>query len=242
MKEQKMTTSFATLGLDPAVLQSVTDAGYTEPTPVQTETIPAALAGRDILASSETGSGKTAAFLLPALHRLVQAGKSSGGPRRRGPRVLVLAPTRELALQVQKAAYDFSRSGRGVRTAALVGGTAYSQQIRALREGADIVVATPGRLKDHLDRGVLDLSQIEVLVLDEADRMLDMGFIDDIEAIVAKTPGTRQTMLFSATLEGVVGKLAQRLTHRWRVLLATDVAARGFDVNDARTRRAFTPR
>ncbi len=206
-----MTLAFSALGLDAAVLQSALDAGYTEPTAVQREAIPAALEGRDLLVSSQTGSGKTAAFLLPALHRIALARKEAGS-RRRGPRVLVLAPTRELALQVQKAAFDFSRALRGVRTAALVGGAAYGQQLRALREGADIVVATPGRLIDHLERGRLDLSQVEVLVLDEADRMLDMGFVDDIESIVAKTPESRQTLLFSATLDGVVGNLARRLT------------------------------
>jgi superfamily II DNA/RNA helicase len=206
-----MTIAFDSLGLDAAILRSVLDAGYTEPTAVQREAIPAALAGQDLLVSSQTGSGKTAAFLLPALHRITAAAKA-GAPRRRGPRVLVLAPTRELALQVQKAAFDFSRALRGVRTAALVGGAAYGQQLRVLRDGADIVVATPGRLIDHLERGRLDLSGIEVLVLDEADRMLDMGFVDDIESIVARTPATRQTLLFSATLDGVVGKLAQRLT------------------------------
>jgi superfamily II DNA/RNA helicase len=207
-----MTLTFDSLGLDAAVLRSAADAGYTEPTPVQAEAIPAALAGRDLLVSSQTGSGKTAAFLLPALHRLAQS-RASGAPRRGGaPRVLVLAPTRELALQVQKAAFDFSRALRGVRTAAIVGGAAYGLQLKALRDGADIVVATPGRLIDHIERGRLDLSKVEVLVLDEADRMLDMGFVDDIEAIVAKTPATRQTLLFSATLEGVVGNLARRMT------------------------------
>jgi len=216
-----MTLAFDSLGLDEAVLRSVLDAGYTEPTAVQREAIPAALAGQDLLVSSQTGSGKTAAFLLPALHRFAVAAKA-GAPRRRSPRVLVLAPTRELALQVQKAAFDFSRALRGVRTAALVGGAAYGQQLRTLRDGADIVVATPGRLIDHLERGRLDLSGIEMLVLDEADRMLDMGFIDDIESIVAKTPSTRQTLLFSATMDGVVGKLAQRLT---RAPVRVEVAA-----------------
>jgi superfamily II DNA/RNA helicase len=207
---------FANLGLDPNVLRAAKEAGYTEPTPIQAQAIPAALAGQDILASSHTGSGKTAAFLLPALHRLatnrVATSVLDRHKRQPAPRVLVLAPTRELALQVQKAAFDFSRAVRGVRTAALVGGAAYGLQLKALREGADIVVATPGRLIDHLNRGPLDLSKIEVLVLDEADRMLDMGFVDDIEAIVAKTPANRQTLLFSATLDGVVGNLARRLT------------------------------
>jgi superfamily II DNA/RNA helicase len=217
-------TPFPALGLDAAVLRAVGDAGYTEPTAIQAQTIPAAIAGQDILASSQTGSGKTAAFLLPALHRLAAASEGNRFARTRTPRILVLAPTRELAQQVQSVAFQLSRAVRGVRTAALVGGASYGAQIRALREGADIVVATPGRLLDHLERG-LDLSRIEMLVLDEADRMLDMGFVDDIEAIVARTPQTRQTLLFSATLDGVVGKLAQKLTRSpLRVQVATPVA------------------
>ena len=207
-----MTATFASLGLEPTVLAAVTQSGYTIPTPIQAEAIPAAIAGADLLASSQTGSGKTAAFLLPALNRLVLAQQRDPRQRHSLARILVLTPTRELALQVQKQAFDFSRATRGIRTAALVGGAPFGQQMRALREGADIIVATPGRLIDHLGRGRLDLSKIEVLVLDEADRMLDMGFIEDIEAIAARTPAARQTLLFSATLDGTVGKLAQKLT------------------------------
>ena len=221
--------SFESLGLIASVLRAALDAGYTEPTAVQAQAIPAAIAGKDLLVSSQTGSGKTAAFLLPALHRLATA-EQKGSPlkRRPQPRVLVLAPTRELALQVQKRAFDFSRAVRSVRTAALVGGTPYGQQLRALSEGADIVVATPGRLMDHLQRRSLTLDKIELLVLDEADRMLDMGFIDDIEAIVAQTPEARQTMMFSATLDGVVGNLARKMTRdpvRVQVAASTAQAA-----------------
>jgi superfamily II DNA/RNA helicase len=200
--------SFSDLGLDAGLLTAVSAAGYTDPTPVQREAIPAALSGADLLVSSHTGSGKTAAFMLPALQRLLQPAATRG----RGPRVLVLTPTRELALQVNKAALDYGRGLRQVRTAALVGGSSYALQLRALERPLDVVVATPGRLIDHIERGRIDLSRVEVLILDEADRMLDMGFVDDVETIVGHTPANRQTMLFSATLEGVVGDLARRLT------------------------------
>ena len=200
--------TFSELGLDEAILKALTHAGYEHPTPVQSEAIPAALAGHDLLVSSHTGSGKTAAFLLPGLQRLLQPSEAKGN----GPRMLVLTPTRELALQVEKAARDYGFHLRKLRTACLVGGSPYGLQLKALSQPVDIVIATPGRLMDHMERGRIDFSRLETLVLDEADRMLDMGFIDDIEAIVAKTPESRQTVLFSATLDGVVGKLAQRLT------------------------------
>ncbi len=197
--------AFAELGLAPRLLEAVTAAGFTHPTPVQREAIPLALQGHDLLVSSQTGSGKTAAFMLPCLHRLILAGPS------RRPRVLVLTPTRELAQQVSSAALDLA-GRRGPRVAVLVGGAPYAVQLKQLRGPLDIVVATPGRLMDHMRRGNLDLSGIDTLVLDEADRMLDMGFIDDIEAVVARLPAARQTLLFSATLDGVVGTLAARVT------------------------------
>jgi superfamily II DNA/RNA helicase len=210
--------SFSTLGLNPSLLETLAALGYSEPTPVQRAAIPAALAGTDLLVSSQTGSGKTAAFLLPALQRLAAASTAARGT---GPRILVLAPTRELALQVDKAAHTYG-DGQRLRTACLVGGMPYGLQLKQLGKPVDIVIATPGRLKDHLDRGRVDLARLEVLVLDEADRMLDMGFVEDIEAIVARTPATRQTLLFSATLDGVVGRLAQRVT---RTAQRIDVAA-----------------
>jgi superfamily II DNA/RNA helicase len=202
--------SFSTLGLHPSLLETLAALGYAEPTAVQRAAIPAALAGGDLLVSSQTGSGKTAAFMLPALQRLFAA-RAADAPRGMGPRVLVLAPTRELALQVQKATHGYGR-GQRLRTACLVGGMPYGLQLKALAKPVDIVIATPGRLKDHLERGRLDLARVEILVLDEADRMLDMGFQADIDAIVARTPAARQTLLFSATLEGVVGRLARRVT------------------------------
>ncbi|NWG87913.1 MAG: DEAD/DEAH box helicase [Hydrogenophilaceae bacterium] len=199
---------FSELGLHANILKAVEASGYTEATPVQAQAVPAALAGTDLLVSSQTGSGKTAAFLLPSLQRLIEPSAVPGN----GPRVLVLAPTRELAQQVEKAARTYGRELRRLRTAILVGGAPYGPQLKQLSQPVDIVVATPGRLMDHLERGRMDFSRLEVLVLDEADRMLDMGFIDDIETIVARTPESRQTLLFSATLDGVVGKLARKLT------------------------------
>jgi superfamily II DNA/RNA helicase len=200
--------SFSELGLDPLILKSVLAAGYENATPVQIQAIPAALTGRDLLVSSNTGSGKTAAFLLPSIQRLM----AEPTIKSMGPRVLVLTPTRELALQVEKSAMKYGNEMRRFRTACLVGGAPYGLQLKRLSQPVDVVVATPGRLIDHLERGKIDFSRLEVLVLDEADRMLDMGFVDDIQAIAARCPSERQTLLFSATLDGVVGNLARQLT------------------------------
>ena len=204
--------AFAQLGLNPLVVKAVEASGYTEPTAVQIQAIPATLEGTDLLVSSQTGSGKTAAFMLPCLHRLDQPSALPG----RGPRVLVLTPTRELAQQVTRAAETYGKFLKRLRVVAAVGGAPLHVQAKLLSQPVDIVVATPGRLIDHLERGRIDFSRLETLILDEADRMLDMGFIDDIEAIIARTPATRQTLLFSATLEGVVGRLAQRVTKNAR--------------------------
>ncbi|MGN6082547.1 DEAD/DEAH box helicase [Trinickia sp.] len=217
--------TFASLGLSPEIVSALTAAGYAAPTPVQQRAIPAGIAGRDLLVSSPTGSGKTAAFMLPAIERFAQMQKTqaaqpreAGGDRRprRGPPVarpglLVLTPTRELAMQVTTAASAYGKHLRRLRTVSILGGVAYGQQLMLLAKNPEILVATPGRLLDHLERGRIDLSQLQMLVLDEADRMLDMGFIDDIETIVAATPATRQTMLFSATLDGKIGSLTGRL-------------------------------
>jgi superfamily II DNA/RNA helicase len=200
--------NFSELGLHPSVLKAVETSGYTEPTDVQAQAVPAALAGADLLVSAQTGSGKTAAFMLPSLCRLAEPSTVKGY----GPRILVLTPTRELAMQVEKAAATYGREFRKLRTVSLVGGAPYGPQLKQLSQAVDIVVATPGRLMDHMERGKIDFDRLEVLILDEADRMLDMGFIDDIQMIVARTPKTRQTLLFSATLDGVVGKLAAELT------------------------------
>jgi hypothetical protein len=200
--------AFAQLGLNPLVVKAVEASGYTQPTAVQAQSIPATLEGTDLLVSSQTGSGKTAAFMLPCLHRLDQPSALPG----RGPRILVLTPTRELAQQVTRAADTYGKFLKRLRTVAVVGGAPFHVQAKLLSQPVDVVVATPGRLIDHIERGRIDFSRLETLILDEADRMLDMGFIDDIEAIIARTPATRQTLLFSATLEGVVGRLAGRVT------------------------------
>jgi superfamily II DNA/RNA helicase len=217
--------TFEALGLHPAVLKALADAGYQAPTPVQAQAIPAALEGRDLLVSSQTGSGKTAAFVLPAIHRFasIQREGPGNGPSERAtrerprfrparPRMLVLTPTRELALQVTTAAEKYGAQLRRVKAVAILGGMPYPKQMQLLARNPEILVATPGRLLDHMQSGKIDFSQLEILVLDEADRMLDMGFIEDIDTIVAATPKTRQTMLFSATLDGLVGKMAQRIT------------------------------
>ena len=199
--------SFSTLGLDSSLLDNLARLGYAEATPVQAQAIPAVLAGGDLLVSSQTGSGKTAAFVLPGLQRLRTASARPG----KGPRMLVLTPTRELAMQVQKATHGYC-SGQKLLTACLVGGVPFGKQLPLVRRAVDIVIATPGRLKDHLDRGSVDLKRVELLVLDEADRMLDMGFQEEIDSILARAPQERQTLLFSATLAGVVGRLAARVT------------------------------
>jgi ATP-dependent RNA helicase RhlE len=198
--------SFVSLGLVPELLRAVADEGYERPTPVQQEAIPLALAGRDLIGSAQTGTGKTAAFLLPTLQRLARAGTNGG---RRGVRALVLVPTRELAEQVTESARAYGRH-LDVSAAAVYGGVAMEPQTRALRRGVDIVVATPGRLLDHMERGYADFSHLEVLVLDEADRMLDMGFAPDVRRILRVLPTERQTMLFSATISAEVDALARR--------------------------------
>ena len=209
-----MTIKFADLNLDKNILSALKSAGYEEPTPIQAQSIPAALADRDIMASAQTGSGKTAAFLLPGLQKIIKRSEQPG----KGQRVLVLTPTRELAQKVEKNAQLYAQNMKWLRTVTLVGGSSFGFQIKALAKPIDLVVATPGRLMDHMRSGRIDFDRLEVLVLDEADRMLDMGFIDDIETIVAATPESRQTLLFSATWDGAVGKLARRLTKNPEVI------------------------
>jgi superfamily II DNA/RNA helicase len=207
--------SFATLGLNEALTKAVAEAGYETATEVQTQAIPPALEGADLMVSASTGSGKTAAFILPALQRVL-ASRGDNTKRREkgviyGPRVLVLCPTRELAMQVAKAATIYGRFVQGLRVATVVGGVPYPAQIAALRGPLDILISTPGRLLDHLQTGKCVLENVEMLVLDEADRMLDMGFIDDINTISDAIPQARQTVMFSATFAGHVGRLAQNL-------------------------------
>jgi len=203
--------SFDQLGLSPELLRAVADQGYTEPTPVQAAAIPLVLAGRDVLAGAQTGTGKTAAFVLPILQRLGTANPVSD---RRAPiRVLVVVPTRELALQVEESVRTYGARHR-FRSTTIYGGVGFDPQVRALRAGPDIVVATPGRLLDHVGQRTIDLSRVEILVLDEADRMLDMGFIRDIRKILALLPPKRQNLLFSATFSDEIRRLADGFLDR----------------------------
>jgi len=208
--------SFDRLGLTPELIRAVADQGYTEPTPVQAASIPLVLAGRDLLAGAQTGTGKTAAFVLPMLQRLngeAARHDERRAPSRRGVRALVLVPTRELALQVEESVRIYG-ARRPIRSVAIYGGVGFGPQASALRAGAQIVVATPGRLLDHAGQHTIDLSQVEILVLDEADRMLDMGFIHDIRRVLALLPGRRQTLLFSATFSDPIRDLANRFLER----------------------------
>ncbi len=196
-----MISEFTQLNLHSQLVQAVTEQGYTVPTPIQAGVIPLMLAGHDVIGQAQTGTGKTAAFALPMIQNLI--------PNQKLPQGLVLAPTRELALQVASAMNEYGRHS-GVRVLAVYGGQAYGPQIDRLHRGVDIVVGTPGRLIDLIERKVLELNTISTLVLDEADEMLSMGFVDDIETILATTPPTRQTALFSATLPTEIRRLAER--------------------------------
>ena len=198
--------TFDTLGLSPASLRAVHDQGYLSPTPIQAQAIPLILEGRDLLAGAQTGTGKTAAFVLPMLERL--HARRPSGPR--SVRALVVVPTRELALQVEQSVRAYG-AHRPVRSTAIYGGVSMERQVRALRAGAEIVVATPGRLLDHVRQGTVDLGRVEILVLDEADRMLDMGFMPDIRRILALLPAERQSLLFSATFAPPIRRLAEDL-------------------------------
>ena len=201
--------SFDDLGLSPELLRSVAHEGYTEPTPVQREAIPLVLAGRDLLAGAQTGTGKTAAFVLPML-QLLHARPVTG---LRVVRALIVTPTRELALQVEGSVRTYGAQ-RPIRSTTIYGGVGFEPQVRALRGGPEVVVATPGRLLDHLGQRTIDLSRVEMLVLDEADRMLDMGFIRDIRRILAALPPRRQNLLFSATFSDEIRELANGLLDR----------------------------
>ncbi|HYI65730.1 MAG TPA: DEAD/DEAH box helicase [Candidatus Limnocylindrales bacterium] len=208
---------FADFGLDAGLLDSLSELGYEEPTPIQREAIPPLLAGRDVLAEAPTGTGKTAAFALPLLQRMERSTSTA-------PTALILVPTRELAMQVAQAVH---RYGRGVdaRVLPIYGGQAIGQQLGRLRRGVDVVVATPGRAVDHLKRGSLELDRVRYVVLDEADEMLDMGFADDLEAILKKSPVGRQTALFSATISAGIARIASRhLRDPVRVTVARELS------------------
>ncbi len=199
--------SFESLGLMPELLRAVREQGYETPTPIQTQAIPLVLQGRDLLARAQTGTGKTAGFTLPLLQRLAPQANTSASPARHPIRALVLTPTRELALQVEESVRAYGRHVP-LRSTVIFGGVNINPQIKALRAGIEILVATPGRLLDHQQQGKLEFSHLEVLVLDEADRMLDMGFIRDIRKILALLPAKRQSLLFSATFTDEIKQLA----------------------------------
>ncbi|NDU87148.1 MAG: DEAD/DEAH box helicase [Ferrovum sp.] len=204
--------TFDSLGLSPELLRAIHEEGYTTPTPVQSQAIPLILEGKDVQAAAQTGTGKTAGFTLPILHRLQPMASSSPSPARHPIRCLVLTPTRELAAQVEQSVRTYSRH-IPLRTAVIYGGVNMDPQIKALQAGVEIVVATPGRLLDHVQQKTINLSQVEILVLDEADRMLDMGFIPDIRRILALLPARRQNLLFSATFSEDIKKLSAGILH-----------------------------
>jgi ATP-dependent RNA helicase DeaD len=203
-EESVAPTGFASLGLDARVLAALTTLGYEEPTPIQLAAIPPLLQGKDVLAMAATGTGKTAAFALPLLHRL-----SPDAPPRERTAALVLVPTRELAMQVAEAIHKYGRQ-MGAVAIPIYGGASMETQIRSLKRGVDVVIATPGRALDHIRRKTIHLAHVKVVVLDEADEMLDMGFAEDLEAILSQTPADRQTALFSATIPPRIASIAAK--------------------------------
>ncbi len=202
MSESKTVTSFSEMNLAAPLLKAIEDVGYEQPSPIQAESIPVLLEGHDLLGQAQTGTGKTAAFALPLLSRL--------DLKRREPQVLVLAPTRELAIQVAEAFQTYARHLKDFHVLPIYGGQSYEIQLRQLRRGVHVVVGTPGRVMDHMRNGKLKLGSLQALVLDEADEMLRMGFIDDVKWVLEQTPDTRQIALFSATMPKEIRKVAEQ--------------------------------
>jgi ATP-dependent RNA helicase RhlE len=210
-------TSFDELDLRPEILRAVAESGYTTPTPIQAQAIPEILAGHDIMGGAQTGTGKTAGFGLPILQKLAPQANSSPSPARHPVRALILAPTRELAIQVEESIREYGKYTK-LRSTCVFGGVDIKQQLSIVRGGVEILVATPGRLLDHIEQKSVYLGQVEVFVLDEADRMLDMGFIPDIKRIMALLPAKRQNLLFSATFSNEIKKLADELLNRPKLI------------------------
>ena len=210
-------SSFDELGLRPEILRAVTESGYTTPTPIQAQAIPEILAGHDIMGGAQTGTGKTAGFGLPILQKLAPHANSSPSPARHHVRALILAPTRELAIQVEEQIKEYGKH-TNLRSTCVFGGVDIRQQLPIVRAGVEILVATPGRLLDHVEQKSIHLGQVEIFVLDEADRMLDMGFIPDIKRIMALLPAKRQNLLFSATFSNDIKKLADELLNKPRLI------------------------
>ncbi|MGH8599543.1 MAG: DEAD/DEAH box helicase [Burkholderiales bacterium] len=206
-------SNFDSLGLMPELLHAITDAGYTEPTPIQAQAIPVILSQKDVMGCAQTGTGKTAGFTLPLLQRLLPLANNSMSPARHPVRALIVTPTRELAIQVADSVAAYGQH-TSLRSTVVYGGTNIDPQIKALREGVEILVATPGRLLDHVQQKSVNLSQVQILVLDEADRMLDMGFLPDITRILSLLPRSRQSLLFSATFSDDIKRLADRLLNQ----------------------------
>ena len=229
--------SFKQLRLAEPIVRAVAAQGYTTPTPIQTKAIPEALAGKDVLGCAQTGTGKTGAFALPILHRLAAspakpARHNRKGPRAGRPRALVLCPTRELATQIYESFRAYGRN-LPLRHAGVFGGVNQSRQVRDLRAGVDVLVATPGRLLDLMGQGLIDLGVVEVLVLDEADRMLDMGFIHDIRRVIDRLPARRQALLFSATMPGEIRRLSNTLLHQPVFVQVAPVAATADSITES---------
>ena len=210
-------TSFAELGLRPEILRAVAESGYTTPTPIQAQAIPEVLAGHDIMGGAQTGTGKTAGFGLPILHKLAPQANASPSPARHPVRALILAPTRELAIQVEESIREYGKH-TNLRSTCVFGGVDIRQQLPIVRAGVEILVATPGRLLDHIEQKSINLGHVEIFVLDEADRMLDMGFIPDIKRIMKLLPAKRQNLLFSATFSNDIKKLADELLNQPRLI------------------------
>ena len=238
--------SFSTFGLSDEIIRAVNERGYTEPTPIQIQAIPAVLSGADLLAGAQTGTGKTAGFTLPILHRLSEQSRSGPLPRRLPIRALILTPTRELAAQVEESVREYGKY-LNLNSMTIFGGVGINPQIQRLKSRIDILVATPGRLLDHVQQRTVDLSHIEILVLDEADRMLDMGFIRDIRRILTLLPKKRQNLLFSATFSPEIKALAGGLLDRptiieiaRRSLTADTVSQRVYPVDRDKKRQLLT--
>src|SRR5437870_9885984 len=223
MPDPNTPQGFAGLGIDASILATLAELGYEEPTPIQREAIPILLSGRDILGQAATGTGKTAAFALPIVHHVGSLGRED----RHAPSAFVLVPTRELAMQVAEAIHRYGKS-LGVRVLPIYGGQAMQQQLRSLRRGVDVVVATPGRVLDHIRRKSIDLTLVKTVVLDEADEMLDMGFAEDLDAILTELPTERQTALFSATIPPRIAAIAKsHLKNPARITIEREKTATG---------------
>ena len=205
---EAVTVTFNDFGLAEPILRAVAELGYREPTPIQAQAIPVVMTGRDVMGAAQTGTGKTAGFALPILHRLLPSASTSTSPARHPVRALMLAPTRELADQIYQNVREYARH-TPLRTAVVFGGVDMKPQTLALRQGCELLIATPGRLLDHVEQRSVNLSQVQILVLDEADRMLDMGFLPDIQRIINLLSKERQNLMFSATFSGEIRKLAE---------------------------------